>query len=362
MTLNESGQTVTNHVSMVDTFLDNTTLSPDIGNNDLINLRNRMNQIQYFICPSLFFIGLTGNICTLLTVSRSQFRHLTSRYILCALAVSDSLLLCTNPFNQNFMKDLWNRDIRVLSTFGCKLYFVMYRVGKMSASWFIVLVAVERFLAVMFPLKAKLVLQKKTIAASIAVVYIFMVSFSSIWTFSTRIVNGICRPDSVTIDNRKLHKSFVIIGAGLYSLIPILLLLTMTPPIIVKLLRRHQQRRQMLHSAISQSARETSRITIMLIGIVIAYIIWVTPITVVLIMTFWNNQPIFGASNYGMVVFQTVALTFEQLNHSSNFFIYVMCSRQFRKRFLIMVGCGSLVRKDTIHASSSSVTTGFNKD
>lgn len=322
----------------------------------ITKLINTTNQIQYFACPTLVVLGLLGNVCTILTVSQSQFRHMTSRHILCSLAVSDSLLLCTNPFNQHFMKDLWHQDVRALSTFGCKLFFAMYRVGKISASWFIVLVAVERFLAVIFPLRAKAVLQKKTVFISIATVYIIVFSVAGVWSFSTGIVDNVCIPDMVTAGTQQFHSLLVLIGACLYSLVPMTILLTLTPPIVIKLLRNHRQRLRMHHSAILRSARETSRISIMLIGIATAYIIWVTPITIVLIITFWTKKPIFGSDNSSMIILQTVALTFEQLNHSCNFFIYILCSFQFRRKFCLMIGCKSVVRHEP---SSNSISVLF---
>lgn len=338
--------------------MENTSVQPlNFTSNDLRDLRIIMNQIEYFICPTLLVIGLTGNICTILTVTRSRFRNMASRHILCVLAVSDSLLLCTNPFNQNFMKDLWGRDIRTFHESGCKLFFVMYRVGKISASWFIVLVAVERFLAVVFPLKAKVLLHKKIIYIAIACVYVGVFSFAGTWTFSTTIVNSTCLPDyTITPSAHGLHRCFVVAAACAYCIVPISVLLTLTPPIVIKLLRNHRLREKMNHSAISRSARETSRISMMPIGICLSYVIWVTPITFVLVITLWNNQPIFDSTDVRMYVFQTIALIFEQLNHSSNFIIYVMSSVQFRRRFFAMIGLRKFSLKETGAVTSSSVS------
>lgn len=196
-------------------YLENTTIPPHLDDDNIIELRNITNQIQYFVCPFLFFIGLAGNICTILTVSRNEFRHLTMAYILSALAVSDSLMLCTNPFNQTFMQGLWKKDIRALSRFGCKLFFIIYRVAKFSSSWFIVLVAAERFVTVMIPMKAKSILQRRYIVISVVVVYIVKLTIAIICTFSTGIVNNICIPDMVTDRPRskQFHRLFLIVPA-----------------------------------------------------------------------------------------------------------------------------------------------------
>ncbi|KAL4224313.1 hypothetical protein ACF0H5_017768 [Mactra antiquata] len=67
-------------------------------------VRKLMAQIETYVCPTLFLAGIVGNTCVILTVTHPKFRKMGSRIILCALAISDSLLLSTNPFNQQFMQ------------------------------------------------------------------------------------------------------------------------------------------------------------------------------------------------------------------------------------------------------------------
>ncbi|XP_060553633.1 neuromedin-U receptor 2-like [Ruditapes philippinarum] len=325
-------------------------------------IQQKMNTAQYFVCPTLFVVGIVGNICTVLTVSRAQFHQMTSRFILYALAVSDSLLLFTNPFNQQFMTKLWMLDVRALSKTGCKFFFVMYRTGKMSSSWFIVLVAVERFVAIMFPLKAKQFLTKTTVCTAVFIIYSVMISVSGIWTFSTDIVNETCMSDVTSPNTKSLHKSFVIVGAMCYSIIPIIILLILTPLIIVKLCRSQYHRKVLQHNNIDRSAKDTSRVTVMLIGIVITYIVCVTPISLVLILTFWTNEPFFSSKKIEYIILAGVAMSFEQLNHSSNFFVYILCCRQFRQRFVRMVcwSRNSVLATDT--SASIPTNTEFLKD
>lgn len=342
-----------------ETFLDiiNSTTSASLfevtrTDTEVVNeLHKTLSQVQYIVCPTLVVIGLIGNVCTILTVSRPQFRKLTTRRILCALAVSDSLMLFINPFNQEFMIDLWEQDVRALSTFGCKLFFVMYRAGKFSGSWCIVLVTVERFVAVLFPLKVRYLMSQRAVIISICIVYLVSFTVAISWTFSTGITNGICSPDLVTADTAKAHKAFVVLGAFVYSIGPVIIMLTLVPPIVYRLIKSHRRRRKMSQNSFERSIRDTSKVSIMLIAITLEYIILVTPITLVLIITLWNNKPIFGNSNPDNVILQSLALIFEQLNHSINFFVYVLCSRQFRKRFVDMICCRKNSRTDRFRAT-----------
>lgn len=311
----------------------------DVDEQYIAKLMETLITIEYIVCPTLVVIGLVGNTLTILTVSHSQFRRVATRYVLCALAISDSLLLCTNPFNQSFMMNIWDRDVRALSEAGCKFFFVMYRTGKLSASWCIVLIAVERFCAIMFPLKVKCIISKRKILVSLAAAYAVVLTLSAIWSFSTGIEGGICRPDLVDESNERFHKSFVIVGACVYSIIPISILLILTPPVVVKLIKSHRERKKTVRGKIERSARVTSKVSIMLIAVTLEYAILVTPITVFLVCTYWTAQPIFGSSNPDRIVLQALALICEQLNHSINFFVYVLCSSQFRHRCRDMLLC-----------------------
>jgi hypothetical protein len=51
--------------------------------------------------------------------------------------------------------------IRAISSFGCKLSFWIFRTGKMMSSWFVVCICVERFVAVLFPFKVKILFMKR---------------------------------------------------------------------------------------------------------------------------------------------------------------------------------------------------------
>jgi hypothetical protein len=348
-----SAQPMSTDVSLLsnDDFNGSTIIPVMTANRSLANLiQDKMNTAQYFVCPTLFVLGIVGNILTILTVSQVQFQQMTSRFILLALAASDSLLLLTNPFNQQFMPAILGLDVRTLSSEGCKLFFVMYRVGKMSSSWFIVLVDIERFVAILFPLKVKRLITKTTILIAIAIIYVLMFTISGVWTISTGIVNGTCRADVVNADTLSVHKSFLIVGATCYSIAPMAILLTLTPLIVLNLYRSQRMRHNLQLQNIARTAKDTYRVTVMLVGIVITYIICVTPITLLLILTFWTNEPIYGSTKIEYIIFSGVASTFEQINHSSNFFVYVLCCRQFRQGFLHMVRC---TRKNVTGTGSS---------
>lgn len=92
----------------------------------------------------VFIIGLVGNILVLLVLMQhKRLKSMTSIYLL-NLAVSDLLFLFTLPFWIDYkLKDDWN-----FSDGTCKLLSGFYYTGLYSEIFFIILLTVDRYLAI----------------------------------------------------------------------------------------------------------------------------------------------------------------------------------------------------------------------
>ncbi|XP_057562117.1 C-C chemokine receptor type 1 [Hippopotamus amphibius kiboko] len=104
----------------------------------------------------VFVIGLIGNILVVLVlVQYKRLRSMTSIYLL-NLAISDLIFLFTLPFWIDYrLKDDW-----VFGDFMCKLLSGLYFVGLYSEIFFIVLLTIDRYLAIVhavFALRARTV-------------------------------------------------------------------------------------------------------------------------------------------------------------------------------------------------------------
>ncbi|XP_059016675.1 C-C chemokine receptor type 1-like [Mustela lutreola] len=92
----------------------------------------------------VFIIGLVGNILVLLVLMQhKRLKSMTSIYLL-NLAISDLLFLFTLPFWIDYkLKDNWN-----FSDGTCKLLSGFYYTGLYSEIFFIILLTVDRYLAI----------------------------------------------------------------------------------------------------------------------------------------------------------------------------------------------------------------------
>ncbi|XP_066100829.1 C-C chemokine receptor type 1-like [Saccopteryx bilineata] len=96
---------------------------------------------MYFL---VFVIGLVGNILVVLVLlQHKRLKNMTSIYLF-NLAISDLLFLFTLPFRiHHYWKDNW-----VFGNVMCKLLSGLYYIGRYSELFFIILLTIDRYLAI----------------------------------------------------------------------------------------------------------------------------------------------------------------------------------------------------------------------
>lgn len=103
---------------------------------------------QYYI-PVLCCTGSIGNILSVFVFFRTKLRKLSSSFYLAALAVSDTCFLA-GLFAQwlNFLNvDIYNQN------YFCQFFTFFSYLASFCSVWFVVAFTVERFIAVIYPLK-----------------------------------------------------------------------------------------------------------------------------------------------------------------------------------------------------------------
>ena len=293
----------------------------------------------YIIVPLLIVLGLLGNTFTIIVMRSKRFQHSSTGVYLTALALSDLAFLLMFPFVKGAFMDLFNGDIRSLSVTGCRLFFLMYRGTKISSSWYVVLVGIERFLVVWFPLKAKTLSNKRIALIATTVVTTAIFTFEASRTGNTNIIDGVCLPFFKTPETEKLQTAFVATSTTIYSLIPTAILITVTPLTVWKLVQQQKRRQELTNNAGND---ETLHVTVMLLSVTIAYLALVTVISMTHAVAFFMGKVLLFSKDPSIIMFLEIAQIMEQLNYVINFFLYVISNAAFRNHVIYMLKCQCL--------------------
>ena len=277
----------------------------------------------------LFIIGILGNFSILLVVMRSSDRLNPYNLLVIALAISDILALTTKSVFQLTLLEIVNIDVTVVTDIWCKIFFSIRKsVANISLS-IIVLICIERFVVVVFPLKLNIVSQRKVTIISLCICVVIDVTAGVLTAaFYTQVIDGTCR---FNVNSNRTFGAMILYS--IVIIIPIIIILTLTPIIIYKLYQQREERARLMNQERRSGMFQTS---VMLISVVIAYIVlFGTPITFYLIF----NLDGYDSDTEKASIAQICILTCFQVNHSTNFLVYGISSAKFRKQLLSQFGC-----------------------
>lgn len=302
---------------------------------------NSYRVLDYFnlvIMPLALVVGIIGNLITIIVMNTTRFSHFGSRYFLVGLAIADMSVIITQPMKNMFVIKLIGFDLRSVSLVGCKIYFLVHRMGKMMSSWFVVWMAVERLTAIRAPFAVKKWFSRRNIFIGIAMMSLIIGSFCAGYSYCTKIdQNGICNPDVYDKNDTEavtLFRHMLNTGVTLYFLGPLVILLIVIPAIIISLLKIQRDRTTM---AKVNTKSIVIRPTTMLLTVMVAYILSVTPIGIVRIIVNYSGVNLFAVNMTWFSTFRDVAHVLEIINYAINFFLYVCSSLDFRKGVLELI-------------------------
>ncbi|KAM6961455.1 growth hormone secretagogue receptor a [Aplochiton taeniatus] len=120
-------------------------------------------------CSLLSLVGVTGNVMTILVVSKYRDMRTTTNLYLSSMAVSDLLIfLCMPPD----LYRLWKITPWRFGDALCKLFMFVSESCTYSTILNITALSVERYLAICFPLRAKALVTKTRVRALILVLWV----------------------------------------------------------------------------------------------------------------------------------------------------------------------------------------------
>lgn len=283
--------------------------------------------ISLIVTAFLIIFGLFGNFFTIILMRKEPFRCTSYGAHLTALAIVDMLFLIMSTLIKDSTLYLFGRDVLAHNVVVCKMSFYLFIGSKFFASFNVVYICIERFVAVWLPYKAKHFLTKRVAVATIGCIFV-TANIAGIGISQTSVVkNGTCLPFDNSIGAIPVPSYALII---LFITAPTFLLILFTPLTVFKLVRRQLLRRRMSNNNGGVND-QLAYMNAMLVGTLVVYIVLVSvPVAARLVLSH-PRMTVMGPKALGLGEF-TVILG--QLNCALNFVIYGILCPIFRNHLI----------------------------
>ena len=284
-------------------------------------------------------LGLFGNCLILISTLKFRNKKNSHRVLITLLAIFDIVSLISWVPTQPCVQDVFGMDIRAISSIVCKISWAIMYPAAYGSTAVVVLICIERFLAVWFPLRTRTILSErnmlKTVWICMSPIVLIFVTMSILYC---EVRGGMCHPNfegslHSTVLKGKPNVTFYIASNGFLITSSMLILSIFTPLTIVKLYKQMVIRQQLTKRELNVTHFETS---VKLIAVVIAHITLL-------------GLPAISAILFGFLVIiptrntLSVLTALLLLNHCINFLLYNIFDTEFRRKVFALFG---YIKKD----------------
>jgi hypothetical protein len=304
----------------------------------LVELALAYDLVTYF-SPIILVTGTVLNVATILTVTLGKVGNISTRILLVNLAVCDLAYL------HIALLDFWlrlsyNIFIRDAAVFLCKGHYFLTYVTRHCSSWGVLLLTVERFICVRFPLRARSICTKKWTCTLLIIIFIFLCILSShILIFFDLDAGSKGRCDYGVSYAVFFFGPWFYIDITVYVLIPFSVITFCNVLITMKIFGRIKKTPELLSNVDTTHDTEVKRISIMLLVVSIVFMVLTLP----QLLHFF----VFALFvDYEVATIKTLIRVFLSFNATSllsysnssiNFILYCLSGSQFRNAFIQMV-------------------------
>ncbi len=303
--------------------------------------------IQTIALITICSIGLGANSCALLVLLKSSIIKSTTGIYLSFLAVFDNLVLVTQLV-YSFS------HVVHLSNFACKLFWMLRIPVVTISNHIVVTMTIEKCYVLVNPYKTKPTRKQALIVATASVTIITLVS-----AIQAGITHGLVSAPvdrdfinssvNVTVDNNfpMIGNEKTVCGVlpqyeefsqKVLSVVSMVFIRTLAPVIviicnliIIKSLRKHANQVAPLNA--TSTINNDKRITKLLIIISLCFAVLTLPSSIYILLAPYFYDDLSNAVATESPAFQVV-LDCLLINHSVNYFLYIMAGKTFRKEAL----------------------------
>ncbi|XP_074659486.1 putative G-protein coupled receptor 139 [Tubulanus polymorphus] len=269
----------------------------------------------------VFGFGLVGNLASIFVMTSRRFRRLSYATYLTVLALTDlgsSIGLALMPAVQYSTESLVTSCIKSLPI--CIIYEYFFLVCSHSSSWFVVVVAVERLVVVLWPFSARQVCSP-AIARKISCIVILL-NCLLVSPFQGVVHMRYTRQNGCHYSGGSRYQNIIFTYAVTYVFIVPMLLTTVANVIIVVSLNRQPE----FDATGGASSNKTSiarnrQTTVMLVTVTAVFIVATLPTT----LSIYVSMPIEDMER----LLAGISLL-HSCNYVVNFYIYLLLGKEVR--------------------------------
>ena len=301
--------------------------------------------VNFFIFSVALPIGLIGNVLSLVVFGASHLKKTSTGHYLMALAVADTIYLSGRymVWFSDFMENIVmvHGYVHQIDS-ACKIVISLNNCGRLFSAWLTVVITIERFIAVAYPLQVSIVstpTRAKVLILILGITCFGMGSFP-LYTLNSKVLADGMKWCVQKRDRHVLHNFMILISLTFGEMvIPSGLVCLFTLLILWKLFKSRQMRRKALSSSVGNNTHghQEAQLTATLLAIAITFCIFRLPFII------FNNSNGPTRTDYAQVVVyysaQRISGLFFVLNYCINFVYYSLLGTAFRREFLQLFCC-----------------------
>ncbi len=303
-----------------------------------------------WVWPIVILAGTVGNVLTFLVLIRRRMRRTPCYFYLAMLAFADTSVLYLSGF-KTWLRVIAGIEILHLSNASCKIVMFLFLQSLHLSALFIVAITLDRFLTVWLPFnKASICVVRRAKLMSL-LSFLIMVAYNIhvFWTINLRKYKKtfICAP---LLTNTFMCHVFPWLKLSLYTLVPFFVVFALNVATISKIFHTHARFRRENDYKTSQMKTGQYRVTVMLTGVSISWLMLTAPFTLYSFIRYTHHHTT-AHDRAKDFLFKTICFTLLYVNHAINFYIYCLSGKRFRKELKEFI---STVRRWSIKSKRTS--------
>ena len=308
------------------------------------------NATHLILSPILLIFGTILNILSIAVFTRPSLRKSATSFILVCLAITDTLALQMSALPR-WLRLITGWKLETHSDLGCQVFYYMHAVVMSMSSWFLVVIAVERMVAVLKPHQAKIIFSRNNVCVVCVCILI------GLFLINIPMLLGMQSISEFIFDNNDVHfsvftncwycclvnNSYVRLMFALSNLlIPFVTILIANSIVAFHVMKGHKKRQLMCASTNAQpDASKLHSLTRVLLTVTFSYLLFTLPFLLYGLVEPFTKRlySSFEEARSAQQLWFIISTSFFNMNNSVNFLLYCIGGKQFRKVFLLMLGC-----------------------